>query len=1071
MSLRPDSVYRVDLGERPSSAPADDKSKDDGPSSPPKVLQIRLTEQALQQLASAYTVSGSAKPQIRLNFDTAEPELLVGSVSIPLHASVPAATPQSRPPTHGFSSASPSAAPHELYRLSHDESTLTRVGTIAAKLSVKPTRDVSAVAQRLKQQKEEEELRKEQRRQALIQGSSPNLSVASSSSRSSANKTLAAARASSGSAFFSSSPLSRSSSLTNVTAQRRQPGLLPPAAVSRAQSREVSPGARSSLLTAAHPKVQGASYESGLSTSRSARAITDSPQTSSVAQMRSSTATHSSSHRSSGTGGSSLSTQEEGHVSDDGQSRRADLTSSPASVSSDVAGGAAKKTSKLTTRQRLAKATKAGSRLLAMSERKPTPELRAAPSTTPLAGTSASVNSGTQPSAQNSRSTAIDPIQSTVPKSEPMQKASKPKESVVSASATKTGSDRQEAARLDRSQTATYPDKSKEIASSSRSRAEVAQKTETSTRRTALQESAQQPPKRERTTSIEQNSISFKTERPGATITTAKAGAASSRSPEKVARAAVPVVTMRRARPPAVDDPKSGSPRATSQSGPTAKAAAPAIESDRSEREQRPRARSDSRTHIEISNSAGPSSSPPSKLANTKKRVDESSDAAQRKRRRTNDFAPPSDQPTRYRERRLSASPEPISRRADNDMPRRRDESAMRPVRPTEASTSATSIREHVPPSASMPSFASVGHRLRSVPETSERESRNAKVDDYRGRRRDRGSDEQDRGTDATRDRGKSYYREAEEGSRGRSGAPDAHGSSSRGPSNGSSAVKSPSGSGERSIKGVGPGAAHWSEPWLDVRSRSDWHRLAQRFAKTQQEYLASRKRLEAESERLDRELELASAEEQAASQPIGLHSQASANQSLLFSPHAHPVSKMTRHGSTGESDELDVDMLDVEKETSVNTAHNAAGPRRRESLESRRREPREDGEESPEEGEMRSSDDEAGQARAKKGSNSAEGGARAAGAEFETLLRQASRSESPDNIAWRAQPTGVAAAADGSDGDERARSRAVASDRPLSYADLADRVHQLAELHGSLSRMHRVLVDFKAKRLADTLA
>ncbi|GAC73461.1 hypothetical protein PANT_9c00133 [Moesziomyces antarcticus T-34] len=1069
MSLRSDSVYRVDLGERPSSAPADDKSMDNGPSSPPKVLQIRLTEQALQQLASAYTSSGSAKSQIRLNFDAAEPELLVGSVSIPLHASVPAASSQSRPPAHGFSPAPSSAAPHELYRLSHDESTLTRVGTIAAKLSVKPTRDVSAVAQRLKQQKEEEELRKEQRRQALIQGSSPNLSVASSNSKSSANKTLAAARASSSSAFFSSSPLSRSSSLTNVTAQRRQTGLLPPAAVSRAQSREVSPGARSSLPTTTHPKVQGASYESGLSVSRTARATTDSPQTSSVAQMRSSSAAHSSSHRSSGIGGSSLSTQEEGHVSDDGQARRADLTSSPASVSSDVAGGAAKKSSKLTTRQRLAKATKAGSRLLAMSERKPTPELRATPSTS--ARTSASVAPSTQSSAQNSRSTPIDHVLSTVPKSEPSQRATKPKESVVNASATKMGSDRQEAARQDRSQTATYLAKTKEIASSSRSRAEAAQKTETSSKRTALQESAKEPPKRERTTSVEQSSISFKTERPGATTTTVKAGAASSRSPEKVARAAVPVVTMRRARPPPVDDPKSGSPRATSQTGSSAKAAAPAIEPERSEREQRPRARSDSRTHTEIDTRAGPSSSPPSKQANTKKRVDESSDAAQRKRRRTNDFAPPSDQPTRYRERRLSASPEPMSRRADIDMIRRRDESATPSVRPTEASTGQTSIREHVPSSASMPSFASVGHRLRSVPEAGERNSRNAKVDDYRDRRRDRGSDEHDRGTDASRDRGKSYYRETEEKSRGRSGAPDAHGSSSRRPSNGSNAVKSPSGSGERSIKGVGPGAAHWSEPWLDVRSRADWHRLAQRFAKTQQEYLASREQLEAESERLDRELELASAEEQAASQPMGLHSQTSAKQSLLFSPHAHSVSKMTRHGSTGESDELDVDMLDVERETSINTAHNAAGPQRRESLASGRREPREDGEESPEEGEMRSSDDEAGQPRAMKRSNSAEDGARAAGAELETLLREASRSESPDNIAWRAQPTGVAAAADGSNVDERARSRAVASDRPLSYADLADRVHQLAELHGSLSRMHRVLVDFKAKRLADTLA
>ena len=71
------------------------------------------------------------------------------------------------------------------------------------------------------------------------------------------------------------------------------------------------------------------------------------------------------------------------------------------------------------------------------------------------------------------------------------------------------------------------------------------------------------------------------------------------------------------------------------------------------------------------------------------------------------------------------------------------------------------------------------------------------------------------------------------------------------------------------------------------------------------------------------------------------------------------------------------------------------------------------------------------------------------------SLLLASRRSESPDNLAWRSSSTKPHSSSNpGSD----------AEDRPLSYADLADRVKQLNELHGSLSRMHRVLTDFKAK-------
>lgn len=220
-------------------------------------------------------------------------------------------------------------------------------------------------------------------------------------------------------------------------------------------------------------------------------------------------------------------------------------------------------------------------------------------------------------------------------------------------------------------------------------------------------------------------------------------------------------------------------------------------------------------------------------------------------------------------------------------------------------------------------------------------------------------------------------------------------------------------------MRGVGPGATHWSEPWLDVRSKADWHRLAQRFRKTQDEYLLSRKRLEAENERLQWELELASVQDQSESQPA-----VPAEQSLLFSPHNVPTTSEGGH-DTGE----------VEMATAINTAINSR---------TRSRPAGEDGDESPEEGEMRSSDDEDGHVTAKMDRISAP--------PVRESVQVSRRSESPENFAWRSG--GV---------------KTQGVERPLSYADLVERVKQLEEMHGSLSRMHRVLVEFKAKSVAAT--
>uniref|UniRef100_V5EH10 Uncharacterized protein n=2 Tax=Kalmanozyma brasiliensis (strain GHG001) TaxID=1365824 RepID=V5EH10_KALBG len=122
--------------------------------------------------------------------------------------------------------------------------------------------------------------------------------------------------------------------------------------------------------------------------------------------------------------------------------------------------------------------------------------------------------------------------------------------------------------------------------------------------------------------------------------------------------------------------------------------------------------------------------------------------------------------------------------------------------------------------------------------------------------------------------------------------------------------------------------------------------------------------------------------------------------------------------------------MDNVEVTTAINTAINSR------TRSNSRSKPVEDGDESPEEGEMRSSDGEADDTDATR--DAAIG---------------STRSESPDNLAWR---TSLA--------NTHHQPTTEVADRPLGFAELADRVKQLEELHGSLSRMHRVLVEFKAK-------
>ncbi|SPO19872.1 uncharacterized protein UTRI_00268_B [Ustilago trichophora] len=1075
MSLRPDSVYRVDLRGPPPSRQSG--SEDDHHSaSPPKVLQIRLTEQALQQLASAYTSSHGDTSRIRIDVNSTDPLLVIGDTSFPLHAPLPAAaSSQSRSVATSSDAASTATAPQELYQLSKDESTLHRIGTITTKLSVKPTRDVSAVAQRLKQQKEEEEQRKEERRKALMQGASPQLSASSSSSRSGINKTLASVRVASGSPSLASSPLSRSSSL-NKLSSRREPSLLHSASLSRGVSREPSPGARGSSPAVTHAKLQGASYDAGPSARRADRAITDSPKTSALAQSRSSSRLREADHAS----GSRLApshtaatTEEDGQLSDDDQPRRNTQLSSPASGTSELANGT-KKTPKLTTRQRLAKATKAGSRLLAASERRATPEKRTAPSATHASPPSKPGNSNLHSIAENSKPThniAADDPSGAASKSPPKAKA---RDNATSAPLRKVKADTQDdivenrsrrtieiergrrisptptpSARPSKDEPATLP---KKPAESSPSQRVVEPKRDASTSTTSSRTTAASAEKDSLGTRARKEVPRPDDREPHKNLIKVELGGgrprASSRTESTVP---VHVVTMRKARPSDAN----GSTVAKVQPAEASTSSRIPRRSDMEASEHGRAARADTTSRPErlAERDKGTfSNSPTKQAAATRKSDDDPTDTVQRKRRRTNDFVP-SDHPSQHREQRRSTSPAPNTPRSDESPARRREPSRDGSIRRVEPASprDLQSSRGSMPVSASMPSFASSSTRLQPVPEVSDREARRPRAGEYHDRRRDRSYDDAHYDDFPSRDRLERFHRDSDDGRKGRR-EPEDGGASSRGVPTSSSSVRVSSTCADRPIKGVGPGATHWSEPWLDVRSRSDWHRLAQRFAKAQEEYLISRKRLEAESERLDRELELASMEEQHISraEPLTGGGEVPAEQSLLFSPH-----KL----SSSNGDQPDVVMRDLEAETAINTSINS-----RTRTSTKNRKPAEDGDESPEEGEMRSSDDEEGRADAGDNTQS-ESLQRSPGttSSIDSAILTSRRSESPDNIAWRIT-TSAKIPTQAASGRSPAMTGQDAADRPLSYTDLANRVQQIGELHGSLSRMHRVLVEFKAK-------
>ncbi|PWN49150.1 hypothetical protein IE53DRAFT_160664 [Violaceomyces palustris] len=154
MSLRPDSIYslRVDrrhLGPLPSDPGGPSHAQDHPP------LQLRLTEEALIQLAAAFcesesSSSSSRKPSfLRIHLDGDGPSLRIGSSAHSLHQSA-------------------ESTPHEICCLNRDETTLIKLGSLSKKLSVRPSSVGQGMASRLKERREEEDLRREERRKAVM---------------------------------------------------------------------------------------------------------------------------------------------------------------------------------------------------------------------------------------------------------------------------------------------------------------------------------------------------------------------------------------------------------------------------------------------------------------------------------------------------------------------------------------------------------------------------------------------------------------------------------------------------------------------------------------------------------------------------------------------------------------------------------------------------------------------------------------------------------------------------------------------------------------------------------------
>lgn len=1003
MSLRSDSVYRVDLHSQQGS----ELNRHSG--SPPKVLQIRLTEQALQQLTNAYSNADVGNASIRIDVDPTDPLLIIGDSEFPLHAPLPASGSRSSNTTNTETGVT-STAPHELYKLSEDESTLHRVDTITTKFSVKPTRDVSAVAQRLKQQKEEEEHRKEERRRALMQGASPHTS-ASSSSRSGVNKALAGVRASSGSPSVIASPLSRPSSLNRLSG-RREPNLLHSPALSRDVSRERSEAASPAP---AHLKPTGPSYDATTKARRADRAITDSPQRTSLNR----------------TNYKSAELEEDGQLPSDGdQPEKKSQQSSPAIAGSEAAS---RKPSKLTTRQRLAKATKAGSRLLAASERRATPERWTAPSATQASPPS---KLATPAKVSTSESSGSNPLAASLQRS---PSKTNPEETSPSASSRRAApASSSYRANEEAGSRSTCQERNRRPSAASTAATNLArEKPLTAAEKSSgalLSRRADEPTRSgssstPKTRSTKDSMGSNKTSEPTAAAGDRRSQTSESKtkadsnerkvSTKQAAQAAVQVVTMKKAKPSSACEARSS--KAAASSRPSKRSEPESCEQERSakaaasKREQPP---ADKR----VSTSTTSSSS--TKANGSQTQIDRA-DPLPRKRRRTDDFSS-SDSFPRHREIQPSTSSS-TSNPCAQENARRREASPDESLRRVEP----TSPRASIPVSASMLSFTSASNQLPTVAEDRETERRKT---EYHDRRRNWSCDESRYEAQGSQERdGRSRRDDAQEHERSTCRGRDEGGRESSdvqgqpcGLPLASPSANIRTASTERPIKGVGPGATHWSEPWLDVRSKADWHRLAQRFTKTQDEYIVSRQRLEIESRRLERELELATEEEELRLD-TDAGAQVPAEQGLLFSAH--------RCVTTGEQE--------VEMETAINTSLNAR----------RRRTRAVDADESPEEGEMRSSDDEAGKTGEAGGDAVARRSAEASDA---IVLASSRRSESPEGLAWRfsSQAKSSSMAVDGSD----------AVDRPLSYTDLTERVKQLGELHGSLSRMHRVLVEFKGK-------
>lgn len=267
--------------------------------------------------------------------------------------------------------------------------------------------------------------------------------------------------------------------------------------------------------------------------------------------------------------------------------------------------------------------------------------------------------------------------------------------------------------------------------------------------------------------------------------------------------------------------------------------------------------------------------------------------------------------------------------------------------------------------------------------------------------------------------------------------------------------------------RGVGAGAAHASEPWLDVQSLEDWTRLTARFGRTYEEYTRMAVRLESEKERLERERAMARREREEEEEEVR---------------RVREEVERERHGAGA----------------GVEAAVNASGPQEKEKGgETPRKEtvdriamPTKQGRESPEEGEMTPDEPSAGRGRPPLDDAASAQAALGSGTGDHDRDRESaspgaarsSRSLSPPSV-WRASASDGNASHPGQVHAHglgqlhgmtqiHAHGHAQGSENdsaPLSYAELSDLVARLSELHGQLERMKRALVDYKRSSSSST--